>query len=228
MKKQLIIFFAILTFVGENPCFGQKANFESFLANFNSLKFPLIIQDNTDDKINEDIFTKEFGKELFSKFLKEKKESHKNNFRFYYGGKAEYKNFTLLIYQIIDTDISPAHDVIRDYLTTFNKKGIMIDKIRIGGQETEELIVNCQLDSNLTFTVTTLNGKYNLLKSKKYFIDSTGKIKHSNLNLIPLNHTPFTYFNSNSIILSSGFCGFCKDFPKSPLYRINCGLKYFC
>ncbi len=47
----------------------------------------------------------------------------------------------------------------------------------IGGQNTEENIINCKLDKDLTFTVTNLNGSGNIIQLKKYFIDHLGSIK---------------------------------------------------
>ena len=46
----------------------------------------------------------------------------------------------------------------------------------IGGQETEEKVINCILNQNMTFEISILNSSNNLISSQKYFINDAGKI----------------------------------------------------
>ena len=52
----------------------------------------------------------------------------------------------------------------------------MLSKIVIGGQETEDKLINCVLNQDMTFTVSILDSSYKLMRKQSYFIGVNGII----------------------------------------------------
>lgn len=166
----VICYFAITT------CTAQSKDFKSFVNNFSQLEFPFVIN-NEPLKENKILFNKGFKRIYFLKYLNDIKEYTNQDTYFYYGGKTHCKGLDILIYRITNFGDAPALDTIKIELVVFNPNGKMVSKMMIGGQETENKLFNCQLNDDLTFSISIFNELNKLQSKKKYFIDTDGKIK---------------------------------------------------
>jgi len=163
-------------FVIITTCIGQPNEFNTFINNFNQLKFPVTFDDGP-IKNNTELFKKGFTRSEFLKYLNDIKEYTNKDTYFYYGGKTKYMEFNILIYKIINFGDAPALDTIKIELVVFNSQWKMLSKMVIGGQETEDKLINCVLNEDMTFTLSILDSSYKVITKQSYFIDSDGKIK---------------------------------------------------
>ena len=157
-------------------CKGQQADLKAFLDNFKQIEFPVTF-DNGPIKNNTELFKKGFKRAEFLKFRNGIKEYTTKDTYFYYGGKAKCKELNILIYRITNFGDAPALDTIKIELVVFNSQWKMLSKMVIGGQETEDKLINCVLNQDMTFVVSILNSSNKLIRKQKYFIDVDGKIK---------------------------------------------------
>ena len=155
---------------------AQSKDFKTFLNNFKKLEFPFTVNDSP-VKNNKTLFTKEFNRVEFLKYLNSIKEYTNKNTYFYYGSQAQFHGKNILIYRITNFGEAPALDTIKIVLVVFNTKGKMLSKMMIGGQVTEDKQINCILNADFTLTVSTLDASNKLKNKKEYFIDSNGEIK---------------------------------------------------
>lgn len=176
MKKTMRLYMTLACLVSITMCTGQNNNFEAFIENFEQLTFPFEVSSNP-VKGNKIPFSKGFKRNEFLIYLNGIKEYTTKDMYFYYGGKAKYKEFNILIYRITNFGDAPALDTIKIELVVFNSRWKMLSKMVIGGQETEDKLINCVLTQDMTFVVSILNSSNKLIRKQKYFIDIDGKIK---------------------------------------------------
>lgn|GEM_PF-5030360 len=179
MKKTLLI---IGLFCSTFFCFSQISDFNSFLKNFHEMKFPYIVDNQSSVNEKDYIPNKGMKREVFLKYLNEIKEYTSKESYFYYGRKFQYRNFNILTYQITYFGDAPALDTIKVELVVFDSQWKMLSKMVIGGQETEDKLINCVLNQDMTFVVSILNSSNKLIRKQKYFIDVDGKIKKTVIN----------------------------------------------
>lgn len=158
-------------------CFSQTRDFNSFLSNFNEMKFPYIVDNQSSVKEKDFVPNKGMKREVFLTYLNGIKEYTSKESYFYFGKKFNYKGLYILTYQITYFGDAPALDTIKVELVVFNSQWKMLSKMVIGGQETEDKQINCVLNQDMTFIVSILNSSNKLIRKQKYFIDIDGKIK---------------------------------------------------
>lgn len=156
-------------------CMGQSNDFNDFLSKFRQLEFPFTV-DNGPIKSNTQLFKNGFQRTEFLKYLNGINEYTNKDTYFYFGGKAKYKEFDILIYMIANFGDAPALDTIKVELVVLNSERKMLSKIVIGGQETEDKLINCVLNQDMTFTVSILDSSYKLMRKQSYFIGVNGII----------------------------------------------------
>jgi len=157
-------------------CIGQTNDFVAFINRFEFIEFPFVVSDEP-LKNNENIFQKVFKRDEFLKYLNGIPEQTRKNTYYYYGGQTTYKGFSILIYKLVDFGEEITYDTVRIDLVVFDSEGKMISKMMIGGQETEEKLINCIINRDMTFEVTIEYPWKKLKQKRKYFIDDNGKIK---------------------------------------------------
>lgn len=158
-------------------CNAQSKDFVAFMNNFQSLNFPLKLNQWGVEN-NKGLFSKGFTRDVYLTYLNEIKEHTTSETTFQYGGRTKYKGYDILLYALNDIGDAPALDTIKCELVVFNSAGKMLSKMIIAGQEPLDRMTDCVLNEDMTFEVSKYDEENQLISKENYFIDDDGKINN--------------------------------------------------